>query len=154
LALSVVALPEGQGGEQRTRVLTDPGDFARPVRASTREVYTVREVVRVNHLHNCLMCHAPATTANDPVRGLVPDPTQPLPPPNSTPYYEGRNGIFVRADVTYLRQDFSVPQPVDHAAIWPVHQRFDYVVRYRYPTDEELKRHEPETYPQREAVRW
>ena len=114
----------------------------------------MREVVRVNHLRNCLLCHAPATTATDPVRGLVPSPGQPLPPPFSVPYYEGQIGLFVRADVTYLRQDFSVPQPVAKPGNWPVHQRYDYLVRTRYPTDEELRRPAPKTYPQREAVRW
>jgi hypothetical protein len=114
----------------------------------------VREVVRVNHLRNCLLCHAPAASPADPVRGLVPNPTQPLPPPNTVPYYEGQNGIFVRADVTYVRQDFSVPQPVARSGLWPAHQRYDYVVRTRYPTFEEMWRARPETYPQREAVRW
>jgi hypothetical protein len=157
LARTIVALPEGQPGARRTHLLTDPIDYPRNVRASRSDVFTVREVVRVNHLRNCLMCHAPASSPTDPVRGLVPDQSQPLPPPSSVPYYEGRNGIFVRADVTYLRQDFSVPQPVAYAGLWPVHQRYDYLVRLRYPTAEEMRRMEktePQAYPQREAVRW
>jgi HEAT repeats len=150
---SVIALDERPGGGLRTSLLDHPDDLSREVKASARQVYTVREVVRVNHLRNCLLCHAAATSPTDPVRGLVPTPGQPL-PPITTPYYQGQNGVFVRADVTYLRQDFSVPQPVAKAGNWPAHQRYDYVVRTRYPTEEELRRKEPATYPQREAVRW
>jgi hypothetical protein len=154
LALGLVALEEGRGGQRRSSLLDHPDDVQREVKASSRQVYAVREVVRVNHLRNCLLCHAPATSATDPVRGLVPAPGQPLPPPFTTPYYEGQSGTFVRADVTYLRQDFSVPQPVAEAGNWPAHQRYDYLVRTRYPTDDELRREERATYPQREAVRW
>jgi hypothetical protein len=151
---TVVALDERPGGEPRTSLLGEPSDRVRPLKGAPLEVYAVREVVRVNHLRNCLLCHAAATSPSDPVRGLVPSPGQPLPAPFSTPYYEGQRGIFVRADVTYLRQDFSVPQPVAQAGAWPAHQRYDYVVRTRYPTEAELRRTEPPTYPQREAVRW
>src|SRR5262249_12955754 len=62
----------------------------------------VREVVRVNHLKNCLMCHAPSFAQDDKVRGFVPPSTQPLPPSFSRQYYTPKQeGIFVRADVTY-----------------------------------------------------
>jgi len=154
LADSVVALVERHGPLQLTTHLSEPSDVPHSVRAGPSAVYTVREMVRINHLRNCLLCHALATSPTDPVRGLVPSPGQPLPPPFSTPYYEGQNGIFVRADITYIRQDFSVPQPVTRAGNWPAHQRYDYVVRTRYPSKEELRREEPATYPQREAVRW
>jgi hypothetical protein len=152
--LSLVALDEGRDGTRRTSLLDEPGDPVCSITDGPPAAYTVREVVRVNHLRNCLLCHAPATSQTDPVRGLVPPPGQPLPPPFSTPYYEGQNGTFVRADVTYIRQDFSVPQPVARPGNWPVFQRYDYLVRTRYPTGAELRRPEPDTYPQREAVRW
>ncbi len=131
-----------------------PGGLPQSVKASGREVYAVREVVRVNHLRNCLLCHAPATGRIGPVPGLVPSPEQPLPSPFSAAYYSGSSGTFVRADVTYLRQDFSVPQPVARPGNWPTYQRYDYLVRTRYPTREELAKEPPATYPQREAVRW
>jgi hypothetical protein len=117
----------------------------------------VRELVRVNHLRNCMLCHAPATSTNDPVRGLVPEPGQPLPPP-TTPYYGGDRGIFVRADITYLKQDFAVPQPVAKAEPWPAFQRYDYLVRIRtrYLGEEDLLQwfgaKKSDSYPQREAV--
>jgi hypothetical protein len=89
---------------------------------------TVRELVRINHLANCVLCHAPSHDRNDLVRGAVPLGGQPLPPPVA--YYEqGQN--FVRADVTYLRQHFSVQQPVARPGAWPAYQRFDYLVRVR-----------------------
>jgi hypothetical protein len=151
---SAVVLDESQGGETRTALLACPQGNLGKVLTLRRSADVVREVVRVNHLRNCLLCHSPSFDRNDLVRGLVPTAGQPLPPSFSTPYYEGHNGIFVRADVTYLRQDFSVPQPVAKAGNWPAYQRYDYLVRTRYATDEELRREQPATCPQREAVRW
>jgi hypothetical protein len=118
----------------------------------------VREVVRVNHLANCVMCHAPALTPTDPVRGLVPTPGQPVPPSFQPQYYEQSNSSlsFVRADITYLRQDFAVRQPVDKPNHWPENQRFDYLVRTRPATLADWKYGiDPKVqtqYSQREAV--
>jgi hypothetical protein len=122
----------------------------------------VREVVRINHLANCILCHQPSFSTNDLVRGLVPTPGQALPAPITTPrYYEGDRGTFVRAQITYLKQDFSVPQPVKQADPWPSHQRFDYLVMTRPITLGELKEpayqklHDAQSrpgYEQREAV--
>jgi hypothetical protein len=85
-----------------------------------------REVVRVNHLRNCVMCHAPALERSDLVRGAVPDPRQPLPPTSTPAYYSGEG--VIKADTTYLRQDFSVFQPVENHGPWPKNQRYDYFV--------------------------
>ncbi len=114
----------------------------------------VHELVRVNHLRNCLLCHAPSFAVNDAVRGLVPTPGQPVPPSFQPQYYEANNGIFARADVTYLRQDFSVPQPVEAHGVWPASQRYDYLVRVRPANADELLAlaRRTDTYPQREAV--
>lgn len=154
---AVVGLEETSGRMQRTRLVADPETQPEWLRPEEDKVYAVRELVRVNHLRNCLLCHAPAESPTDPVRGLVPNRDVPLPPSFSTSYYEGNQGLFVRADVTYLRQDFSVPQPVAHPGKWPVHQRYDYVVRTRYPTFEELSQAQqplPKASAQREAVRF
>jgi hypothetical protein len=105
----------------------------------------VRELVRINHLSNCTMCHATSTSQNDLVRGVIPIPGQAL-PPITTPYYGGQQGPFVRADVTYLKQDFSVPQPVERPGAWPTMQRYDYVVRTRALRADELPR-KPEVTP-------
>src|SRR5207249_421069 len=39
---------------------------------TTRHQTLVRELVRINHQSNCLMCHAPAQTKGDPVVAAVP----------------------------------------------------------------------------------
>jgi HEAT repeat protein len=100
----------------------------------------VRELVRVNHLANCVLCHAPSFSRTDLVRGAVPTSGQPLPAPVTTPQYYDRGGAFVRADVTYLKQDFSVIQTVANPGAWPGHQRYDYLVRYRSVSTAEVTR--------------
>jgi hypothetical protein len=100
----------------------------------------VRELVRINHLGNCLLCHCPSFTLTDLVRGSVPTPGRELPAPVTTPqYYDRGDGAFVRADVTYLRQDFSVMQTVSNPGAWPANQRYDYLVRTRPATAQELR---------------
>lgn len=113
-----------------------------PVRVQDGRTYTtvVRELVRVNHLANCVMCHAPSFNRGDLVRGAVPIPGQPLPAPITTPqYYDAAGSVFVRADVTYLRQDFSVMQTVASPGDWPSHQRYDYLVRLRTLSPQETQ---------------
>jgi hypothetical protein len=136
----------------------DPGG----VFVDSRGRPSVRGLVRISHLANCQLCHASSSDVADQVRGRIPSPSRPLPP--LTKYYShdvvfGMDvafGNFVRADVTYLYQDFSVPQPVDKPGPWPTSQRYDYVVRIRPATREEqreFKRDGPRIrYPQRESV--
>ena len=95
-----------------------------------------KEVVAVNHLRNCLLCHAPSMSNFDSSRGLVPDWERPL----SRSYYQSSSGTFVRADVTYLTQDFSVVQPVKAPGLWPASQRFDYMVYKRPMSKKEAQR--------------
>ncbi len=158
--LKLLELKTRQGGIRASVFLSDPyaADQYERVPGTpperTPEVWVVRELVRTNHMRNCLLCHAPSQSKDDPVRGLVPSPGQPLPPPSSVPYYEGDKGQFVRADVTYLRQDFSVTQPVLRSAPWPAHQRYDYVVRTRYPRPDELATKSADGSPQRAAIRF
>ncbi|HEV3385529.1 MAG TPA: hypothetical protein VG097_11995 [Gemmata sp.] len=85
------------------------------------------EVVRVNHSRNCITCHAQSFQQHDLVRAAIPDPERSLPPSLTPAYYSGSNE-FVRADVTYLRQDFSVVQPVANPGKWSALQRYDYFV--------------------------
>ena len=110
-----------------------------------KEVAVVRELVKVNHHHNCILCHAPATTADVPAWALkvgVPLPSEPFPSeggyqmPKSMPTPPE---IFVRIDMTYLRQDFSMMMPVEDPAPWPALQRFDFFVRTRTLTEQEAK---------------
>jgi hypothetical protein len=115
-----------------------------------------RELVRVNHLKNCMLCHAPSLTAADAVRGRIPVQGQPLPPAFSPQYYADQSpGAFVRADITYLQQDFAVQQYVPSAGSWPQHQRFDYLVRTRPLMVNDPRRFVlNKEYPQRESVLW
>ncbi|MBM4071942.1 MAG: HEAT repeat domain-containing protein [Planctomycetes bacterium] len=120
----------------------------------------VRELVRINHLRNCMLCHAPAPVGEPtPVEragetnrlasrrrtsssSLVErageiqqaESTGEVPIPGSaiTRYYgESNRDLLVRFDVTYLRQDFSAPLAVADADQWPSMQRYDFVVRTR-----------------------
>jgi HEAT repeat protein len=122
---------------------------------SGRQTVCVQELVRINHLGNCALCHEPSRDSRDLVRGAVPTPGQRLPAPVTTPAGYDRGDAFVRADITYLRQDFSVMQPVREPGPWPAYQRYDYLVCRRPATPEEqdlATREEPRPCPQREAA--
>jgi hypothetical protein len=154
-AEAVVALDDQEAVPALVGLLDEP-DPTEPVRGPDRK-WHVKELVKMNHLSNCMLCHAPSTGSGDPVRGLVPERGKELP----VVYYESQRGNFVRADVVYLRQDFSLVQPVANAHPWPNQQRFDYLTRTRELSPEEvdhlaLKQEEPagEPYPQKRAVLW
>jgi hypothetical protein len=108
----------------------------------------VRELVRINHLRNCTLCHAPAAPDNQPdapgARTQRDDSTTQVPVPGERieQYYGEREPVpelFVRFDVTYLRQDFSVNLPVKSAEPWPTMQRYDFVVRTREVDEQEAR---------------
>jgi hypothetical protein len=116
-----------------------------------------RRLVRVNHLRNCLLCHPPSLRTDD-VRGRVPRPGEPLPPPEQS-YESGPAFRVVRADVTYFRPDFSLIHRVKKPGKWPAMQRFDYLVQAVELEPDVAKSMAKSaraagTYPQREAVRW
>jgi hypothetical protein len=106
------------------------------VKEKEKEVLATRELVRLNHMSNCLLCHAPSLSKEDLVRGRVPIPGEDPPPL----YYAETTGFFVRADTSFLRQDFSVVQPVAKSGKWPGNQRYDYLVRYRGSSGTALNR--------------
>jgi HEAT repeat protein len=140
-----------QGVVPKLIALLDQPDPALPVLDQKTKKPMVRELVRLNHLRNCLLCHAPSANDKDGlVRGLVPTPGQRLP----RLYYAGQKGNFVRADITFLRQDFSVDLPVAAPDLWPGEQRFDFVTRVRPARAEEMLESvaKPGAYPQRDAV--
>jgi HEAT repeat protein len=139
-AESLVALKRRESARLLVSLL-DESDPAEPfeMRVGKSKIMVVRELVRVNHLANCMMCHAQSLNRSDLVRGAVPKEGEALPAPVTTPaYYERNSGSFVRADVTYLRQDFSVYQTVEDPGNWPAHQRYDYLVRLRRLTPSEV----------------
>ena len=99
----------------------------------------VREMVKLNHHQNCVMCHAPAgsgvVTASA-ITAEVAVPGQPLPTP-AQGYQQSTPELMIRVDVTYLRPDFSATLAVGDAHPWPEGQRFDFLIRERQLTDEE-----------------
>ena len=101
--------------------LLDEPDPRLPVVKEVKEkkVALVRELVRINHHRNCLLCHAPGNTGTVGAETLtvaVPTPDQPLNPPSGGYQQNGSPDLLVRIDVTYLRQDFSMTQAVADAA--------------------------------------
>ncbi|MER3415764.1 MAG: hypothetical protein C4297_06070 [Gemmataceae bacterium] len=131
----LVAVNDGDAAPALLRRLAQ---LSEPMHQHTGAHY---EMVRINHLSNCVMCHAISMSTTDLVRGRVPDPSQPLPPPSSQAYYEDTSGLFVAADVTYLKQDFSMTQSVQNSPVWPRYQRFDYVTRRRQTPDTSAEAH-------------
>ena len=109
-----------------------------------KKVSFVREVVRVNHHHNCLLCHAPAATpeklTKEEAKNLEGLTAQVPLPSESMAAYNRRSvpDILVRFDVTYLRQDFSIMFNDADAGPWPKMQRYDFLVRTRGVTDDEV----------------
>ena len=109
------------------------------------QVTTVRELVKVNHNRNCMMCHAPADSSNPfGSTAPVPVPTEPFP---AAYYQQSSEGMEIRFDVTYLRQDFSTMLPVENAKPWPAMQRFDFLVRERKLTLDEAKEYRAKLTP-------
>jgi hypothetical protein len=129
--------------------LLDEPDPRAPVETEVngKKTLAVRELVRINHLRNCVLCHAPGNTSDviekggmtlgAVVTGPVPSPEHELVPPSQGYGHFMSPDILVRADVTYLRQEFSLLQPVKNAAPWPEMQRFDFLVRTRTVTDKD-----------------
>ncbi len=152
-AAEAIAVLKDRDALKGLKALLDQPDPSAPF-LNEQKRWMAPQLVKVNHLANCLLCHAPSSDSTDIVRGLVPKRDEPLP----VEYYARSHGDFVRADVTYLRQDFSVMEYVDSPGPWPVLQRFDYLVRIRELTDQEIIDQvdvgpaSAPTYPQREAV--
>jgi hypothetical protein len=117
-----------------------PGD-PEQAKIDNRSECVVREVVRINHHRNCLLCHPPSQTGQtQEVPGVIPIPGTPFPTSPREAYGQAQSSgePMVRADTTYLRQDFSVMMPVENAAPWPDMQRFDFLVRTRTVEGKEL----------------
>jgi hypothetical protein len=107
--------------------LAELPDPTAPTYDAAKKKWLKPELVRVNHLGNCLLCHAASKSLKDALRSPIPVPGRELP----VVYYQGSKSPSVRADITYMRQDFSVSQHVEHANPWPEEQRFDYILRQR-----------------------
>jgi hypothetical protein len=150
-AEALVALKDRDAVRRLVGLLDQPDPRA-PTRTKDGK-WVAPELVRLNHLGNCLLCHGPSASENDLARAIVPLRGEELPVPNCGTL----EGYFVRADVTYLKQDFSVMQAVEKPDKWPKMQRFDYLIQNRELSADEAERLTKErkaTYPQREAVLW
>ncbi len=127
---------------QLVELLGEPDPRAPVVKqVDQKKVQVVRELVRINHHRNCLLCHAPGNTgtvAPASLTAAVPIPGEALPTP-SEGYRSSSPDVLVRVDVTYLRQDFSVRQAVADANPWPEMQRFDFLVRTRELTADQAE---------------
>ncbi|MGE3803160.1 MAG: hypothetical protein AB7K24_00650 [Gemmataceae bacterium] len=137
----VAAIPE----------LIDMLDLPDPAAPYQRGLSWVQpELVRINHLRNCLLCHVPFD-GYSPLRGRIPVPDEAIP---TSEYYQGRDGTYVRADITLLRQDFSIRLKESNHGKWPEWQRYDFVVRQRRLSEKEVQQRQPAAldYPQRDAV--
>lgn len=152
-AEAVVALQLNDLVPELVKLLNEPNPN---LPYKTEKGLAVNEVVRVNHLCNCMLCHAPSLAKDDLVRGRVPMPGEDPPPL----YYQEASGLFVRADLTFLRQDFSVVQPVANSGKWAGNQRYDYLQRTRLLSKTEQAAFQklekdgkvPKTSPQQESV--
>jgi hypothetical protein len=120
-AEALIALQAKDAAPALVRLLDRPDPRATYQKAGGTKTF-IKELVRVNHLQNCLLCHPPSSSTDDTPRGRVPSGE------NLAGYYGGTGGTFVRADITYLKQDFSVALPVGRSG---VAQRFDFFVRER-----------------------
>ena len=138
---AIVKLERNDLAGQLVALLDEPDPRLPVVKTvQKKQVPVVREVVRINHHRNCLLCHAPGNTPSvsaDVVTAPVPTPGEPFPSPSEGYGSFQQPDTLVRIDVTYLRQDFSMFQPVADAHPWPETQRFDFLVRNRELTEEE-----------------
>ena len=100
--------------------------------------WRIRELVRVNHLRNCLLCHAPSVEKRASFQAAVPEPGKPI--PRNFYYGPKSESPSVRPDITYIVQDFSVMHELQNQKPWPNRQRFDYFVRERTVDESEARR--------------
>jgi hypothetical protein len=134
-----------------------------PVAAGGGRPY-LRELVQIDHSANCMMCHAPSSSARDPARGPVPGLITVGGGGGGGGRWSGGgsgtsvNSFFVRADIAYLRQDFSVSQLVTNPTVGlEVSSRFDYLVRLRPAKAQEVSPRAAQykknaSYAQRDSV--
>jgi HEAT repeat protein len=168
---ALVALDDQEAAPLLVALLAKP-DPAAPY-AVGKKGMSVHHLVGINHRANCLLCHPPAVSSDDPVVGV--DPFTTLPAGSGAGGGGGWGGgggggggkpagrsrgpaLLVRADVQFLRQDFSVAFPVGLPGAAVEGVRFDYLVCTRPLTSAEVRAWkqlpppDPTAYPQREAT--
>jgi HEAT repeat protein len=135
---------------------------------ATKAGAAVREIVRVNHVQNCLLCHVPAV-GRDAVTDVDPFARRPSQTyqvggyggptiPGSSGGGVWANRVLIRADVQFLRQDFSITFPAGSSFGSDGGFRFDFLARTRPLNPSEIQHWkyqvnpDPTAYRQREAV--
>ena len=125
--------------------LLDGPDPRTPYAKGVGPARFVKEVVRINHKLNCLMCHPPSLRETDPARAAIPAPDDGSDSQGGMGSgYGGSSGFFsqpntfVRVDITYLKQDYSVlVRAPESGSLWREH-RYDLFVRERFATSEDF----------------
>ena len=103
----------------------------------------VKEMVRVNHKINCLMCHPPSFRTSDPARAPVPPLREPVQKGFGYGAQPSKKAVvvketFIRADITYLKQDYSVTLGINATGVLKGQQRYDLFVRERFATPADI----------------
>jgi hypothetical protein len=129
-AEALVALRAMEAVPALVRVLEAPDPTATYQKADGKQTF-FKEMVRIEHGRHCRLCHPPSFDSDDRPRALAPDGGI------STGYYE-KGSIFVRADITFLKQDFSVSLPVGGRGQPKTPVRFDFVVRERVAQNSDI----------------
>ena len=140
-AEAIVTLKRDDLLDKLVDVLDEPDPRMPVMRDSGKKsVIVVRELVRVNHHRNCMLCHSPSDGKNIEESIVAEMPTHGESfPSGRNGYGSGNRGNTIRADVTYLRQQFSRTMEVKDASPWPTLQRFDFLVRTREISEKDAK---------------
>jgi hypothetical protein len=118
--------------------LLDGHDPQAPYFRAGNSVRVVKELVRVNHKINCLLCHPPSFNVADPARAAVPPLRESFQSFGYSAAPPRKKETFVRADITYLKQDYSVTLEKANSPILRGEQRYDLFVRERLATSEDF----------------
>jgi HEAT repeat protein len=159
-AEALAALDDQEVVPQLVVLLNQP-DPSAPF-TGTRGGQYQRQLVRINHVGNCMMCHAAAMTMQEPVLGIAPGTSRRVTPGG----WGGGGGggsaqtapFWVRADVTFFRQDFSESiHAGQRGVVTQPTVRFDYLVRTRQLSAKEAQKQQSQHdgqagYEQRDAV--
>lgn len=130
-AEAIVALRWRQVVPQLVELLDAPDPLAPQQQGQVR---VVRRLTKVNHLGSCVLCHAVSLKRKDLLRQLMPAPTQVwsiglLDNDIDLNLTKHPGASIVRADITYLQQDFALTHTVEKSGRWPKLQRYDYFIR-------------------------
>lgn len=136
--------------------LLEESDPRKPIPVNNSKSSKIRELVRIRHSENCLLCHPPIRSDHEPLlagnlatlrqrhaRGWQ-EPIKGIPlfDRNFSGFYNSSNqisGPAIRFDIVFLKQDFSVTLSTDNGK---TKDRFDFVVRERTISESEAAAYE------------